>query len=265
VSTVVAAAVVVIAAALVALPLGRGARWSRVVGPAPSGPWARPVWLSRPRELSVGAGVAAAGVAGWFGGPVAALAGGAYGVLAVRAVSRARQAAADARLRARALEAVCTLADEVRAGANAATALGVAVRAIARGPGGPVGAGTVAELRAVTHPALRDVAQALAAVCALLECGIPLVGLVDRLEAEIQAREDAARRTYAQLAGARAGAALLAVLPIPLVLVGQAAGGDPLRVLFASTIGGACVFAAIVLQVAGAWWSRRITSAVVGR
>jgi tight adherence protein B len=222
---------------------------------------------------ALAAGAVAAVAGGWLGGPVAAFAAGAYAALGVHGARRVRRGRAQAQLRSVALDAMSGLADDVRAGAPAPVALNSALRAMAEaadgrtagellavGSAGP-GAHAALALRTVSEPALRGVLTPLAAVWALLDHGVPLADLVERLDAELRTRTAASQRAAAQLAGARATAVLLGALPCLGLLLGQFVGAHPLAEVLTTRLGGACAVAAVTLQVTGVLWSGRITRA----
>jgi tight adherence protein B len=179
--------------------------------------------------------------------------------------------------RARAREACTALAGELRAGRSPAEALSVAA-ALATGPtgealqagasaaalGGDVGRALV--LRPATGPsAAPQLLQGLAAcwsVCATTGSG--LATAVDRLE-EAE-RDSAARRraVEAELAGPRATARLLALLPVLGVVMAAALGADPLHVLLHTALGAVCLVLGVGLELVGLWWTGRIVARAAG-
>jgi tight adherence protein B len=52
---------------------------------------------------------------------------------------------------------------------------------------------------------------------------------------------------------------LLAAMPVAGLGLGFVVGTDPLGVLLHSPLGGACLIAAVVLQLAGVAWSTRLS------
>jgi tight adherence protein B len=222
----------VLAAVVVSLP--QPARWTRLMGARRRGPrW--PAALLGGRAL---VGYIAIGAAGAvvLAGPVAALAVGGYGALAIRALGRRRAAHAAARQRARTVDALCALAADLRAGLPPA---------------------------ATTPAALDDprVAELAGAAWTLAEqTGAPLADLVERIEADLRAADRARSSGAAQAAGARATAWLLAGLPVGGIALGYGIGVDPLAVLLHTPVGAACAVGAIVLQVGGLTWADRLAS-----
>ena len=64
------------------------------------------------------------------------------------------------------------------------------------------------------------------------------------------------------MAGPRATARLLALLPVLGIGFGMLLGGDPLAWLMTSTIGRLCLAGGILLTLAGLWWTGRIAASV---
>jgi tight adherence protein B len=253
----------------------------------------------RPRRTVLLAGIVA-GLGGLpAGGPVAAVAIGAYAALAARAVLRRWSAKEAAAGRARTLDELSAVAADLRAGlppsavgfraatgaaGGQADGVGAAVgggpadgtaRTVV-GAGGPadgtaravVGAGGAADgVGAVVGGVRRSVAEVrirelTAAAWRLAErTGAPVADLVDRIEADARAADRARAAASAQAAGARATAMLLAGLPIGGIALGYAIGADPLRVLLHTPLGAGCVVGALALQLAGLAWADRLANA----
>lgn len=179
-----------------------------------------------------------------------------------------------ARERARAVEAAGVLAGELRAGRPAAAALaaaaGVAVggtavvlrsAAAAAGRGGDVERLLVAGAPGCASPTLVRGLAACWSVCATSGAG--LAAAVERLqeaERDVEQRRQAVR---AELAGPRATAGLLAVLPLLGVALASALGAAPLRVLFGTPVGRACLAVGAVLDLLGVLWTRRLVARAV--
>lgn len=105
------------------------------------------------------------------------------------------------------------------------------------------------------------VLRALAAcwtVCA--RSGAGLAAAVDRLEEGLRAEQAQRRALDAELAGPRATAALLAVLPLVGLLLAAALGADPLRVLLHTPLGLLCLVTGLALDAAGVLWTRRLAA-----
>ena len=188
-------------------------------------------------------------------------------------VRRRQRAARDERERARAVEACTALARELRAGRTQAEALAVAAalseggsRAALRTAEAAVrlGGDVPALLLQPRATAVPDVLRGLAAcwqVCG--HAGSGLSAAVDRLADGLRARRAQERAVEAALAGARATAVLLALLPVAGLGLGAALGARPLHVLLHTPLGVACLALGLALEAVGTWWTRRIVAAAV--
>jgi tight adherence protein B len=195
--------------------------------------------------LAAGAGVLV-GVAGIAGGPVAGLATGAYCGVAAGILRRRRADQAARRSRERAVDALCGLAAELRAGAPASMpSAGLVAASATLTDAGPL---------SWLVDALRRVAD---------QTGAPLADLLERAAADARATDRVTAAAAAQAAGAQATAWLLAALPAGGIALGYAIGADPLRVLLRTPIGAGCAAGAIALQVAGLAWADRLTRPTV--
>ncbi len=224
-----------------------------------------------------------------FGPVVAALA-----LLAVAVAQRTRErrrCAADRRAeRRRAVEACAALAGELRAGRSPGAALAVAAQ-LASGPSREVlrAAAAVAQLggdvagallvpesspggrvppitgRPGTATAVPEVLRALAAcwaVCAVSGSG--LASAVERLEEGLRADADRRRAVEAELAGPRATAGMLAVLPLAGLLLATGLGADPAGVLLHTPLGLACLAGGLVFDGLGLLWTNRLVDRAGG-
>ncbi|WP_433552393.1 type II secretion system F family protein [Micromonospora zamorensis] len=181
------------------------------------------------------------GVGAVVGGPVAAVALASYGTLVVRGVLRWRANRRTECIRRRALDQLCGLAADLRAGLPVPHTLEAAA-------GGP---GQSDRLRQLTSAAVRLADRT----------GAPLAELVERIEADARATDRGLAAAAAQAAGARATAWLLAALPIGGIGLGYGIGVDPVAVLLHSRVGGACAVLAVALQVVGLLWAERLGAA----
>lgn len=205
-------------------------------------------------------------------GPVAgALAlGGA--VLGGRAATRRRLAADQARERAAALDALALLGAELRAGRPPAAALQAAADTA------HAGCGTVLAMAAATARLGGDVPGVLAAggsavddgLRSLAACwqvcsatGSGLAAAVERLEEGLRAAEEQRRQVAGELAGPRATAGLLAVLPLAGLGLAAALGAHPVRVLLHTPVGLVCLLGGLLLDGLGMLWARRLVSAAM--
>lgn len=162
------------------------------------------------------------------------------------------------------LETLTGLATELRGGAEPRTALAVAAEAAglarvavaARHPAADVPAVLRAAGAAPGGSLLLDLAAAWEVVAVT---GGGLAGPVTRLVTGCRADDAARRELDAALAGPRATAALLSVLPLGGIAMGSALGADPTGFLLGTGAGRACLLGGAVLVAAGVWWTRAIT------
>ena len=200
----------------------------------------------------------------------------AAGTGAVARLRRSRARAAARRdERSRAVEACAALAGELRAGRAPADALDAAAEL----GGGPfaaalrtaaravrLGGDPAPSLRATPDCAVPEVLRALAAcwsVCA--GSGAGLAAAVERLEEGLRAEQAQRRAVDAELAGPRATAGLLAVLPAGGLLLAAGLGADPFTVLLATPVGLLCLTVGLGLDALGLWWTGRLVTAAGGR
>jgi tight adherence protein B len=211
---------------------------------------------------------AAAAVAGESPLPLAA---GAVAVPLVRRWLRARERRRDEDRRSQGVIGLCgTTAGELRAGLQPAQALLIAVGAT--DVLGDAEAEVLAAARfggdvpeALRTAARQPGAEGLAGVAACwrvaVDSGAGLAAGLDRLEAALRAEMDQREELKAQLAGAWSTIVLLALLPVAGLAMGWALGADPLRVLFHSPAGIACLVIGGLLETAGLCWAGRIVRA----
>ena len=215
--------------------------------------------------LSLTAGCAGAVWLGPAGGLLAALAGW----LALRG-QRRRRAAAEVRLeRVRALEALAVLAGDLRSGRAPVDALagaaGVAVAGSGRALAAAVAAarmgGDVPLALLAESSAVAEVLTGLAAcwsVCVSMGSG--LATGVERLEEGLRAGQAQRLALDAELAGPRATAGLLAVLPLGGIALAAGLGAHPLNVLFRTPAGLACLVLGCLLDGLGLLWTGRLVA-----
>jgi tight adherence protein B len=171
-------------------------------------------------------------------------------------------------------EAFACLADELRAGQRPAVALAAA--ADAAGPtsiaavfggaaaaaalGGDVAAAIGEQASAFEHGAAAGAGiDGLTAAWAVSErSGAPLATVVERLTDDLRSRHQQRRQVLAQLAGPRATAVLLAVLPALGVLLAAGTGGRPLEILLGTPIGQVALLLGVSLDAIGSLWCMRI-------
>lgn len=170
-----------------------------------------------------------------------------------------------AQRRAAVIELCSALGAELRSGATARDALIAAARDVP----------AVEHLAAVAAAPHGDVAQVLRETAALTggsglrrlaacwqvseRSGSGLAPSVSRLAATLRDEEQVRREVAAQLAGPRATAVLLALLPAFGLAMGNALGANPLAVLVGTPVGRGCLVLGLLLEAAGLLWTARIT------
>jgi tight adherence protein B len=82
--------------------------------------------------------------------------------------------------------------------------------------------------------------------------------VLDRLAAHLEDDADAAAARATALAGPKATAQILTILPIAGLGVGALMGSDPLRILLDTPLGLLCLAAGAALALAGRIWSTRL-------
>ncbi|GAA5164917.1 MULTISPECIES: type II secretion system F family protein [Amycolatopsis] len=95
--------------------------------------------------------------------------------------------------------------------------------------------------------------------------GLPLAELLDAVRRDVVAQARFMTRADANMAGPRASAVVLAILPVVGVLLGEAIGAHPLHVLVATPPGQVVLMLGSVLLLAGVVWSERLTRLGVAR
>jgi tight adherence protein B len=206
-----------------------------------------------------------------FIGPVGALIAAVYTGLIVRGLVRLHRVRDAGKERADGLDALSSLAADLRAGlppvaAQAAVAQAAVAQTVIAQPvvARPVVAQASGDTSAV-WPSGRLGELAGATFRLAEQTGAPLADLLDRVEADARTMDRAIAAAAAQAAGARATAFMLTGLPVGGIGLGYALGVDPLHVLLRTPIGAACAVGALALQVAGLAWADRLTDVAARR
>ncbi|MEV7089425.1 type II secretion system F family protein [Streptomyces sp. NPDC093085] len=280
---VCAAVLCAVAAVRLAVHHERGLRRARLMlasggatrGPVPGAPpWERllPRLVERAREMPrEWLCLPAAVPPSLLGDSVLPLIGGA---LAVPLVGRRLRAVARRRERERRADRVVALcgavAGELRAGVQPLRAL-VTAAAFTGALGGAEPAvlaaarfgGDVPDVlrRAAEEPGAEGLAGLAACWRVSVDGGAGLAAGLDRLEAALRAERDQRESLRAQLTGAWATVAVLALLPLAALAMGWALGADPLRVLLHTPAGLGALAVGGLLEAAGLWWAARIVRA----
>lgn len=95
--------------------------------------------------------------------------------------------------------------------------------------------------------------------------GLPMAEVLDAVRRDVVAGVRFARQTHARMAGPRASAAVLALLPIVGAGLGEAMGARPLHVLFSTSAGQVLLVVGAGLICAGMAWSSKLTAQAVVR
>ncbi|MEV3947164.1 type II secretion system F family protein [Streptomyces halstedii] len=179
-----------------------------------------------------------------------------------RGLRRCRERAADA------VTALCAdLIGELRAGREP----GQALLLVGRGQGalGTAEAAVLAAARfggdvpgalrkASAAPGLEGLAGMAACWKVAVDGGAGLATGLARIEHAFRAERRGREELRAQLAGAWSTVVVLALLPMVGLGLGAAMGADPLRVLFHTPGGLACLVAGSLMEGAGLFWAARI-------
>jgi tight adherence protein B len=170
-----------------------------------------------------------------------------------------------ARERLRVIQALTALAGELQAGQPP----GIALAGAAGTPPVWPAAMAAARLGQDVVLALRQDADAHRILRQLAACwqvaaqsGSGLSAAVSALADSARAAEDVRVQLEAELAGPRATARTLSVLPLVGLGFGVMMGADPLGWLLSTSPGLACLTAGIALTALGAWWTGRIATRV---
>jgi tight adherence protein B len=116
--------------------------------------------------------------------------------------------------------------------------------------------------RAASVPGREELAALAACWAAAERHGIAFAEAVRGIEQGLRERNAGRRELAAELAGVRATAGLLAVLPLLGLALGSALGGDPLDLLLHNQAGELCLAAGTGLSMVGIWWTGRLISSV---
>ncbi len=285
VAILVVAAAVMLAAPVpsyACLRLRRLGPEGRVGLPQPAGLGSR--LADRPLvTVAVSAGLVAIigiGVAADSGGVsalvVPAVAAASIGAVAGWLLSTAAGARRERRLLSSLGTAVAALSAELRAGqpepaafrAAAATVEPELAVLLARAADVAADAGDVASAlrtaddQPILPGAVRSSMRRVAAAWAVSrDCGASVGSVLDHVEDDLRAHRRRSQHIEAQLAGPRATAALLSLLPLLGVALGGAVGARPVAVLFGTPAGELALLVGVAFGIAGVLWTARIVRA----
>jgi tight adherence protein B len=211
--------------------------------------------------------VAAAVVAGGVGALTSTLLVAGLAGTAAFALARIRQAGRAERRSEQAVRALtdglAVLAAELRSGRSLAAA---SETAAATGTDPEAGRALVAAVRApgadgARHrdPGVRSAVARVAAGASLsARTGCSLATVLTAVEDDLRARARHRLELRAATSGPRAGAAVLAGLPLLGLAMGSGVGADPWRVLTTTPTGQVLLVVSVFLELTGLWWSRRL-------
>lgn len=265
---------VLLATALLCWPASTGsARLRRLL---PTGARSRGrVRLPRPTTAMISLGLGALGwLAGGLGGAIAGAVASAtaWRRWTARRATRQTLAAIDGLA-----EAVRSVVAELRAGAHPATACesasldaepraAHALRAVAAAARLDGDLDLALRTSRTANPTTAPVLDQLARAWTLgHRHGLPLADVLDAVRTDLESRARFARQVLARMAGPRASATILALLPLLGLALGQAMGARPLHILLATTAGQLLLPAGAALACAGVAWSAHLTKTVVFR
>jgi tight adherence protein B len=92
-----------------------------------------------------------------------------------------------------------------------------------------------------------------------------LASVLEAVQRDVESMVRLAKQTDARMAGPRASAGILAVLPMLGIVLGEAMGAHPLAVLSATSVGHLMLILGAALVLAGVVWSAALTGRVVSR
>ncbi|OLF15861.1 type II secretion system F family protein [Actinophytocola xanthii] len=93
--------------------------------------------------------------------------------------------------------------------------------------------------------------------------GLPLADILAATVRDLEQRQRFTRQVTARMAGPRASATVLALLPLLGITMGEAVGAHPIHVLTTTAVGQALLLAGVALQCAGTTWCARLTSQAI--
>lgn len=126
---------------------------------------------------------------------------------------------------------------------------------------------TVHDLLGPGTPRREDVARATAVVAAArlaADLGAPLADVLEGVAAAVAADEEHGADVAAALAGPRATARVLLVLPVAGVLLGALLGADPVGVVTGGGVGTWSAVLGVILLLVGRWWTARLLARTAG-
>jgi tight adherence protein B len=212
------------------------------------------------RPAAVGSGGLVAVLVGPALGAAVALAVGTAAWLAVSAVRR-RQVL---RRRADAVAVVQLVQAELEAGADPAVALEAGADHRAFGADLAVMAEEIRQARDPTTVVPIELVPLAHAMRVCAGSGASAATVLATVRDQLQSELDRCAAVTAALAGVRASAVLLALLPAVGVALGAGLGVNPLRLLLTTPSGHLLVLIGVGLECVGLWWTSRMAARAEG-
>jgi len=239
-------------------------RWPRTAPTAAPGTATRHLrrlgsLLSRPVLAAPVVGV----FLGWLAGPVPGLLAGAATVVLGHCWRRVRAERALSSETATLSEAVAAMVAEHAAGATLGSALLEAAPIAGRFQHALRQAGQLASLgrqpavALAGEPALARIAVAAALVS---RSGAAAEEILVRVRGDLRSEQRTRAAIAESVAGPRSSAVLLGGLPLAGLAMGSALGASPQRILLHTTVGLVALTVGVLLNLAGLWWTLRLTT-----
>jgi tight adherence protein B len=198
--------------------------------------------------------------------PLVACLAGVLAGLAGRAWNRHRREASDEEHLLALVQGLAALAGDLRSGRSLSEAAGAAATACGNER---TGRELVRAIRAAEHPvavsgdASAPLARISGAVLLSTRTGCSLADVMSAVEDDLRARHRHHLELRAATAGPRAGAVLLAGLPVLGLAMGNGVGADPWGVLTTTGTGQVLLVAGVALELAGVAWTARLVRRAV--
>jgi tight adherence protein B len=193
--------------------------------------------------------------------PLVALLAALLAFLATRAGSRRRRADAEVAALLALTRGLAALGADLRSGRSLESAARSAAAACGNEETGRALESAIRAPDVRTSPAGllgTSLDRVAAAVALSTRTGCSLAEVVTAVEDDLRARHRAEHELRAATAAPRAGALLLAGLPLLGLAMGSGVGADPWRVLTATSTGQVLLVVGVALELAGIAWSGRL-------
>jgi tight adherence protein B len=268
----VSLAVIVLALAILVWPPGRSTGRLRLVLAGSRAPVRRRLPRPTTAWIALGFGLCGLLVGGVGTGIAAALATATgWRRWTARRAGRRSLAAVDGLA-----EALRSMVAELRAGAHPAVAADAAaadaepqaaraMRAVAAAARLDGDVALALKAGAAAPATARVLAQLSRAWVLVQRHGLPLADVLDAVHGDLETRARFTRQVLARMAGPRASATILALLPVVGIALGEAMGARPLNVLLGTPTGQLLLVLGVGLACAGVAWSARLTERVIPR